>query len=188
MNRPEYLLVMLSVLVGMGLTDLLQTVHQLVHRRRQVRWYWLPIAWAGLVLLLLLQTWWAYYRTIQARVWSNLFAFLVPLSLFIFLYLICAASLPTPEADEPIDLETFYFAQRLWFFGLLLGFLGVSVLASTVAYGALPWGGDVAFRGVGAVMAITLARSESRRVHGAVTGIALVLLVLYILFYMLRLD
>lgn len=52
MDIREHSLALISVVVGPGLTSLLGGFSRLMHRRREVRWNALPLAWALVVLLL----------------------------------------------------------------------------------------------------------------------------------------
>ncbi len=52
MDIREHSLALISVVVGLGLTSLLGGFSRLMHRRREVRWNALPLAWALVVLLL----------------------------------------------------------------------------------------------------------------------------------------
>jgi hypothetical protein len=42
----EHGIVLVSIVVGLGLTDLLGNFRRLVHARERVRWDGLPLAWA----------------------------------------------------------------------------------------------------------------------------------------------
>ena len=78
MNVSEHLLVLVSIIIGLAITDLLTSVRQLVRARRRVRLHWLPLATAGILFLWLVQHWWAFFWIVQAELWaSNSFAFLL---------------------------------------------------------------------------------------------------------------
>jgi H+/Cl- antiporter ClcA len=54
----EYLLALVSILIGLAVADLSSSLHRLLRARRRVRWDWLPLAGAFLVILLILEFWW----------------------------------------------------------------------------------------------------------------------------------
>ena len=58
MNPFEYLLPLISVIVGLSITDLATSLHRLLRARRRVEWDWLPLATALLALLMVLNAWW----------------------------------------------------------------------------------------------------------------------------------
>jgi hypothetical protein len=190
MDFSAYLRVLLSVWVGLGLGQLVQALHRLARFRGPIDWDWLPVTWAVLVFLMFVQTWWAYFAILQVPIWTNLFAFLLPLSVFVLLYLICASALPDASKaveGHTIDLRTFYMDQRRYFFGLWALLLLLAIVVSTVSRGGLqPWGGD-GFRAAGLAAALVLMRSASRRVHVVITVLSAATLATYIVLFSLRL-
>ena len=190
MDHSAYLRVLLSVWVGLGLGQLVQAVHRLARFKGTVKWDWLPLVWAALTFLMFVQTWWAYFTLLQAPIWRNLFAFFLPLSTFIILYLICATALPdlTRVAEgSVVDLKAHYLGQKRYFFGLWAALLTLAVIISSIARGGIDIVGGDGFRIAAVVTAIGLIRSASRRIHAAMTIVALVALVLYIVLFTLRL-
>ena len=55
MTSFEYLSVLISIILGLGLTHLLSAVRDLIQQRAQVRWHWLPVLWAGLIFVAQIQ-------------------------------------------------------------------------------------------------------------------------------------
>lgn len=191
MNFEAYLRVLLSVWLGLGLGQLVQALHRLARSRALVAWDWLPVAWAALAFLMFVQTWWAYFTILQAPIWTNMFAFLLPLTVFVILYLICASALPdaSRSADgATINLRTFYLEQRRYFFGLWGLLLFLAVVISTMTRDGLDLLGGDGFRAIGIVGALVLMKSPSRRVHAVVTVVSVSALVAYILIFTLRLE
>lgn len=141
MSQLEYLVALISIIVGLGITDLAQSLRELVRPSRPVRWHWLPLLWVVNIVLIVLQLWWASFSLLQLEVFSEALAFFPILLLFAGLYLASAFALPdlrwgpstsvsNPDSpvEEELDLEAFYFSggHRRWFFGTLVGlvFLG----------------------------------------------------------------
>ncbi|HEX8693187.1 MAG TPA: hypothetical protein VF746_12245 [Longimicrobium sp.] len=186
MERYEHLLALVSIIVGLGLTDLLGSLHRLIRARRRVRWHWLPLLWAAGVLLLTLQYWWVFFRTGRAPVWGNFFAFVIHLCGPILLFLVGAAALPD-EVDDGTDLLEQYFAQRHYFFALLALYLGHTLLDQTLR-GNIGMDAGVAIRLVAIALLLTLIRSRSVRYHVAATLALLGCTVSYIVIYSLRLE
>lgn len=44
MSQLEYLIALISIIVGLGLTELARSRRELVRPSRRVRWHWLPLA------------------------------------------------------------------------------------------------------------------------------------------------
>jgi hypothetical protein len=136
MSQLEYLIALISIIVGLGITDLAQSVRELVRPSRAVDWHYLPVLWAGNVVLFLLQFWWVSFNALQEPVFGRPLVFLPYLLMFVGLYLACAFALPDLEWDrgrsdglsgrerreDPLNLEVFYFSEehRRWFFGTLI--------------------------------------------------------------------
>jgi len=51
MTPFEYLSVLISIILGLGLTHLLSAVRELIQKRAQVRFYWLALIWAALIFM-----------------------------------------------------------------------------------------------------------------------------------------
>jgi len=144
MSILEYLTVLVSIVVGLGVTDLAESVRYLIHPDQSVRWHWLPLTWGIAALLMVVACWWGFFDFLQAEVWQSPVAFLIVLFAALSLYLLCAFALPDldwkedarsfpPEGSDHIDLKAFYFSSthRKLFFGTAIAFI---VLFTTVAH------------------------------------------------------
>ena len=191
MDYSSYVRVLLSVWVGLGLGQLVQSLHRLARSKAAVRWDWLAVSWAALAFLMFVQTWWAYFTLLQSPLWTNLFAFLLPLAVFVVLYLICASAFPDASKaaeGDVVDLRAHYFAQHRYFFGLWTILLVLAVVVSVLVRGGLRLAGGDGFRIAAIGAALLLARSANRRLHVVVTAGSLVALVVYIVIFTLRLG
>jgi len=147
MTQPEYIAALLSIIVGLGLTDLAKSPRGLVRPHRKVDWHWLPLLWAATAFLLAVQIWWNSFSFLTGA--TSVF-FVAYLPTFLLLYLTCAFALPDPEWEKPqssksagrfsvetrgtregagtqapLDLRAFYFSEthRQWFFGVFIAFI-----------------------------------------------------------------
>jgi len=136
MSQLEYLVALVSIIVGLGLTDLAQSVRELIRPGYAVKWDGLPLAWSVFVFLFTILLWWNGFSVLESASSAGEAGprFLSYLLFFFLLYLCCAFALPDPDwetsvagsgdGSEPaVDLEAFYFSagHRRWFFGLLTG-------------------------------------------------------------------
>lgn len=152
MSQLEYLVALISIIVGLGLTDLVQSFRELIRPSHPVRWDGLPLAWSALVFLLTILLWWQGFDVLKNPSVGEGAGplFLTYLLFFLLLYLCCAFALPDPDWEKSsgghegssggsgrgVDLEAFYFStgHRRWFFGLLIGFwVAVGVLNQLLA-------------------------------------------------------
>jgi uncharacterized membrane protein YkvI len=93
----ENVLVFVGIIVGVAVSDQLSSLHRLLRQRTSVRWDWLLLWMAALVLLTLIQVWWSLASMPAGRV--TIGAFLPGVVLLILLFLLSAASLP--DSDDP---------------------------------------------------------------------------------------
>jgi apolipoprotein N-acyltransferase len=93
MSQPEYIAALLSIIVGLALTDLAQSFRELVRPRRKVNWHWLPLLWAANMFFLAIQLWWNSFALLTEATSTFFFPFLLT---FLLLYLACAFALPDP--------------------------------------------------------------------------------------------
>ena len=188
MDYSAYVRTLLSVFVGLGLGQLAQGLHRLARFKGTVRWDWMPLGWAFFAFVMVVQTWWAYFDILQSPLWLNLFAFLLPLTVFVTLYMICASALPDlskPSENEVVDLSAFHLRQRRYFFGLWAIFLSLALFVSLLVRGSLAFIED-GFRVVGIAFAIGLSTSARRAVHVVLTILAFVAFTAYITLFSLR--
>ena len=115
MSPFEHLSVLISIIIGLGLTHLLASVHRLVQARDRVKLHWLPLLWVVLIFISQVEWWWASFEW-RTRVEWNFFYFLFILQSPVALYLAAAFVLPDVEAGESYDLKQYYLATRRWLF------------------------------------------------------------------------
>jgi hypothetical protein len=139
-----YLSVLLSIIVGIGLTQILTASGRLIQHRQFVRFYWPPLVWAALLVVIYVQTWWAMFGLREQANWTFL-GFLVVLAQTVTLYMMAALVLPEEVGDRGVDLRTHYERQSRWFFSFLLATLLVSISKDLVLSGQLPRPENLAF-------------------------------------------
>lgn len=179
MTPFEHLSVLISLILGLGLAHLLTSVHHLVLARERVRFHWLPLAWAALIFVGLVQEWWSIFE-IRSRADWTFFGFLVFLIDPVRAYLTASFVLPPVERDEACDLEEYYFGIRRWFFPLVaFGNLFDGIhrhMGGTPWEDPAVWSNFVAF---GFILALAVTRSVVY--HAIITLILTGLFVFFIL-------
>jgi hypothetical protein len=144
MDEFSYLSVLLSIILGLAITQILKGFRGMLQSRDRVRPYWPALAWAVLLLVIYVQTWWAMFGLRSHHDWT-FGAFAIVLLQTIVLYMLAGLVLPDFFGDQPVDLRANYYAHRGWFFGLavLAGF--VSIGKDFVLDGGLPEFRNLAF-------------------------------------------
>jgi hypothetical protein len=87
MDEFSYLSVLLSIILGLAITQILKGFRGLLQSRKRVRLYWPALAWAGLLLLIYVQTWWAMFGLRSHHDWT-FGAFAIVLLQTIVLYML----------------------------------------------------------------------------------------------------
>jgi hypothetical protein len=140
MDIREHSITLVSVIVGLGLTELLANLNALMRARDGVRWYGLPFAWAAVCLILVVNLWWGIYLgAIGIATPSNAGAFLLYLIVPVLLYLVCAAALPAVQGSVAVDLRASYYASSRYFSALLVAYVAAAMLQAWLARGSVEW-------------------------------------------------
>lgn len=171
MNEFEYLAVLISIVLGLGITQLLSGFGRWLEQRSAFHVYVPSIIWATILLVIHVQTWWSMFGMRHVGHWTFL-QFSVVLLQPIILFLLTTLVLPSPHAPQ-LDLRSNYVAQRSWFFGLLAFLLGVSVLKDLLLSGTLPDPINLGFHAVFGVLtfsAIFVARERYHRFMAYASG------------------
>lgn len=161
MTPFEYLSVLVSIIVGLGLSHLLTGAARLIQLRRQVRPYPATYLWMAILLLLQIQIWWAAYESRSDTRWT-FFGFaaflLLPISAALLSYLL----IPDLEGEHTeLDLRASFQENRAWFHGLLGLAAVISLGRDLLEDGRAALDADAAFRVVFLVLAIGAARARS---------------------------
>ena len=160
MDAFSYLSVLLSIILGLGITQILTAAGRLIRGRRAVIPYWPPLVWAGLLLVVYVQAWWAMFELRTHESWTFV-GFLVVLLQTITLYMLAALVLPDGGDGGSIDLRAHYDEQAPWFFGFLAATVVVSALKEVVLEGSLPEPANLAFHVV--LLAVSAVAMVVRR-------------------------
>lgn len=151
-----YLSVLVSVVVGLGMSHLLSAAVRLIRHRRTERVYWPSALWGINLFLLLALVWWADFGLTKHDAWT--FAtFLSTLGVPACVYIACGLLFPH---DPGADSREAYYANREW----MLGFVALAIVLSFVQTYLLDgWIRIDADSGLKAlVLAVTLASIASR--------------------------
>ncbi|HEU4642235.1 MAG TPA: hypothetical protein VFS44_07240 [Gemmatimonadaceae bacterium] len=206
----QYLTVLVSIILGLGLTQLLTAVGRLVQARAlvRVRLYWPVPLWTVLLLLMHVQAWWAMFDLRDHRGWTYL-EFLVVLLTPTCLYLMAALALPdvaetiarsdlsgaAASGGEPasaargeratagervLDFRAHYYAQTRWFFGAAAGLLVSSLLRPLVIDGRLPLDLDRGFQVVFLALLLGAAVTRRKWYHETIAAVGAALFLTYV--------
>ena len=130
MHMFEYVIVLISIVIGLALTHLMQGIAALIQNHRRTRIWWVNLVWAAYMFLSILFWWWWEFQLQTIKAWT--FAiYLFVISYALYLYLICAVLFPrNPEGYD--SYKDYFLARRSWFFGLLIGWSVIDVVDTWV--------------------------------------------------------
>jgi len=179
-NTFEFLSVLLSVVVGLGIANLLNGLGQVLHKHRGMRLSVAHLAWTAFVFFFMVIYWWTVvYGWKDWQHW-NILLFLFLLLYGVQLFLLSVILYPR-ELSTTRDFDDSFIAMRRWFFGMLLFLIvteiGDSYMKSHLDDFALPY---MLLLGSWVAGSIVGWRSENRRVQASIAVYALVTLLCWV--------
>ncbi len=134
MTAFEYVIVLISIILGLGITQIMTGLADLVHQWGKVKLYWPHLIWIVLVFVLHIQDWWDTYNLQTFQPWrlpTFLFFSLYPVNLFILARIL----FPFNPPEGIIDLKVFYYANFRKFFLCTMVLNVLSVVANIIVRG-----------------------------------------------------
>jgi hypothetical protein len=183
----NYLSVLISIVLGLAITQVLLGLRGLILTRAKVKLYFPTLIWAGLALLIAIQGWWANFSMHTQANWSFV-ALLVIILQAISVYMVAALVLPDVTGEANVDLRDHYFAHRSWFFGAVLASLVFSAAKDLALYGRLPGPINLAFHLFFGLTVIVAAITRREWYHKFLAPAAGLSILLYITLLYARLQ
>jgi hypothetical protein len=130
MNAFEYLSVLISIILALGMTRVLGGVGEMLQARSRRRIYWVHVIWIFNVFIYLVIAWWIFYRWRNQQTWT-FFLFVFVLVSPTVLYLASLLLFPREsDVNLAIDYKTHYYANHRAFFILFALFAPVDIVDS----------------------------------------------------------
>jgi hypothetical protein len=121
----EYVFIVVSIIIGLGITEILTGIGRLIRPGQAARLFGLHLLQVGLIFIGQVQVWWASWRLHDRVEWS-VTSLLLFFSGPVLLYL--AGHLAFPDAPDERDYRDYYYAASPRVY---------TILALAVAWGAL---------------------------------------------------
>lgn len=115
MSTFEYVSILISIIIGLGITHILMTWGQLLSGHRGYKTHWIHVLWTGNLLLFMVFFWWFTFKWVEQPEWG-FGLFLFTLGYAVILYLLAVVLLPF-GLPEGFDFREHYFSKRHLFFG-----------------------------------------------------------------------
>ncbi len=187
MDEFSYLSVLLSIIIGLAVTEILQGFRERMLARARIKEYWPTRLWAGTLLLVSAQTWWAMFDLRNRHNWE-FSQFLTLLGQAIALYLVAGLVFPKFPEKEVVDLREHYFAHRKPFFSLLIASAALSICRDLVLNHALPARTNLAFHAGYIALALAGIFVANEKFHKALAVITAIAFVEYVITLFTRLP
>ena len=130
MDAFNYLSVLISIILALGMTRVLAGVGEMLQARARRRIYWVHVVWIVNLFLYLVVAWWIFYRWRNQQPWTFflfIFVLISPTILFLASLLLFP---PESALDEFIDYKQHYYANHRAFFVLFALFTPIDVVDS----------------------------------------------------------
>ncbi len=187
MDPFSYLSVLISIVIGLGMSHLLGAMVRVVHNRERTRFYWPSLLWSVNLFLTLALIWWADFNLNRHEHWT--FAiFISALSVPAVLYVACGLVLPASETPGHDDMRTAYFQNRSWFFSLVVCAIALSFLQTYLLDGHITIDTDAELKALLLILSAIpiFVKAEIAQKTVATINLAWVLFYITLLFNNLR--
>ena len=127
----EYMMVMVSLIMALALSHIMRASAEFLSSPKR---YWVQSSWAAIIVLLILQSWWAYWDLRDISDWS----FLKYLSVFfypLFFSFIASVLIPLNRSTEH-DWRASFHKKRVLFFWAMIVSTIVAVLHTWLVIGS----------------------------------------------------
>ena len=176
MGLFEFLMILISVIVGLAVTEVLTGAANLLRERASVKFYWLHTLMQVGVFFALLQQWWESWDLVNVTEISfgNVLLLLLP-SVLLFLI----AHLLYPRSAIDADLEEHYYEQTSLLWGLALLGTVLGDIISPLLRGNVLFEDPSNWLGIPVMVCLfALVVSQNRKLHSLIVPITLILVVL----------
>jgi hypothetical protein len=173
-NAFNYLSVLISIVLGLGMAHLLGGVARAISRRATTSFYWPTLAWAFFLFVFIIQVWWVDFALSKQTQWTVAgFAsvLLIPSTLYFMAFLIL------PESS---DMRATFFENRVWFFALLIAVQISGSLQQLLAEGHLHTDVENWVKALGIVLCLAAIYFGSERAQKRFAVVGLVFAVWYL--------
>lgn len=187
MDAFGYVSVILSVVIGLGLSHLLTGIAELVKNRRRVKFYWVHLIWVGLIFVGHIFLWWTMWNLRLVRDW-NFFSFLLLLLAPVLLYVAAALLTPKVDSDDRVDLRQYFYENHSAFFGVTAAFTALMSAENWLLTGRMAPARVTIVFAVWFTLLCVSAIVKNTRYHAAVALLCALLFLLFVIRFGLRLG
>jgi hypothetical protein len=126
MTTFEYISVLLSIIVGLGVTHLLGGIGRIINEPRKYTIYWVHMVWVVWLFMMLIFFWWVQFQLVGIELW-RFEHYLVIVLYAVLLYLFAVVLMPRYRIEEG-DFRRYYMDRRRWLTGFVWAWFIIDVL------------------------------------------------------------
>lgn len=134
MTPFEYVIVLISIILGMGIAQIVTGVADIIHQWDKMKLYWPHALWILLVFVMHIHEWWYTYDLKKHESWyliSFLFLILYPILLFVLARIL----FPFGSMETDTDFKVFYFSNYRKFFLIIILLVVLAILQDILLEG-----------------------------------------------------
>ena len=128
-------MVLVSLIIGLGLAELLVEVARTIRYRQRIETYWVHLVFVAIIFLALIQQWWEIWGIRETESWSFVGLLMMlggPIGLFLISHLIFSDDAPK------VDYRAYYYTEK----GPIV-LIGILTVLTSVTFRPLILGGDL---------------------------------------------
>lgn len=110
--------VLISLIVGLGLTRLLTGIARIIQHPTGKAIYWVHLGWVLWMFVSLVNFWWWEFQLTHVEHWR--FEFYVFVMIYATGYFLACVLLFPDQMDDYASYRDYFISRRAWFFGLLV--------------------------------------------------------------------
>jgi hypothetical protein len=175
MTRFEYLSVLVSIVVALGISEFTVAWARVLQQKIKTKIYWLHGFWSVFSLFLLIQFWWGFWRYRTVENWT-LMSLVIVLAVVVTLSLCTLMLVPRVRTDINLDSRAAYFDNAAKFFILGASFIFLVSVMDVLILGSPMLHVENIFRCVGVIIALGMASTTSEKIHTGFVFLSITLL------------
>jgi len=183
MDRFSFIMVLHSIIVGLGVTELLSNVARQIRHRASVKTYWLHSLLVLIIFTAFLQQWWEMWFLQSVETWTFPIIFLLlggPICLYIIAHLLY------PEDMEGADLKALYFDETKFIATLGALTVFIATVFRPIAFDAPLFTQDNLSSALLLLAFLIIAFSKNVKLHSVIVPLVFIALAADILIFSLR--
>lgn len=118
MSKFEYIAVLVSLILGLGITNILTGLGRIINRRHEFKIDTVHFMWSLALFVVLVLNWWVFFKNSEITNWTFEYFLLIIVWAVIF-YLMTVVLFPTDKNSDQ-DYGTIFQKNRSWFLGLFI--------------------------------------------------------------------